>query len=218
MKSLIAIVGTLAACGCLQAAELTTNEMAGAQAQATNALAAFRRFVTSNDLARLGFLNTNEVNQAVLGEPFRVYRVSRTRAGTYMPGLEFSTLIEAQPRVIFPLVVSTNTKSSAMVRLDAGGWVTENWGNAGLGRQLAATRDALAVSNAPAAAQSFAVEIPVIGLWFVGYTNAGNNTVEFLTTLNLTFGTNNFPAQTQVSPALMQKIGQMANRYGGRAN
>ena len=218
MKLFIITVVVFAVVGCPKAAELTTNEMGGARAQGTNALEAFRRFVTTNDVTRLGFLTTNELYQAVLGEPLRVYRISRTAAKAYVAGQAFATLIEPAPRVIFPLLVnSTNTKSSILVRMENGAWVTENWGGAGLAKQLTSTRDSLAVSNAPAATNSIAVEVPVVGLWFIGYTNANNNTVELLTTVAVTIDGNNVPPQTMVSTTLMEKIAEMATRYGGRA-
>lgn len=220
MKILFVLAGALlAGCGVNAAEALNESDLLQAEQQAQVGLVALKRSVTTNGAIRLGFASTNEVHQAVLGQPFRVYRISVAKASNYTPGVLFSTLIEPAPRVIFPLVVNQTNKSSLVVHRGANGWLTEKRGGFELIKQLTTTRLLLA-SNVPPSvvAGSFAVEIPVIGLWFLGYTNPANDRVDFLTTGNVRLGATNIPPQTQVSTNLMAKVAQLAGRYQGRSN
>ena len=219
MKPLLFLSAAVACAGCVSAAELSSNDVHQARIQGTNGLASFKLLIKPATAVPQGFSSTNEIQSAVLGEPFRVYRVPLDRLRAYAPPQDFKLLLTPAPKVIFPLEVHGKTKSSLTVRLEGNRWRTDNWGLPALIKDMTAARHNLATNQPQWAEQSYAVEIPVFNLWFLGYTNTLNNSVEFVTLSALKFGTVTVASAQQVVPVnAMTNLAAMANKYTGLSN
>ena len=217
MKRLVVFVSVLGVFVGLNGAELSVSNLVAAQFKATNsALNEFRGVFNTNNAHALGFVSTNEFSTATVGQPFRVYQVPLDRLRAYQSS-PFNSLLEPAPRMIFPVLIGAQTKSSMVLRLESGQWVSDRFGGPEIIKGLAATRDALATHDQRWATESFAVEIPVVALWFVGYTNSAKK-VQLVTPIDLQIGGLTLATNATVTPAFMKKLAEIANRYTGRSN
>jgi hypothetical protein len=206
---------TCAAMTC--AAGLTTNQLAQARAQGSNALASLKGEIRPATAAGMGFSSTNEAQGAVLGEQFCIYKISKAQLLAYIPGQLLNTMLAAEDRVIYPALVNGVPKSTIIVALVSGSWRTDKFGDPALIEGLSAVRQEIAATNAVLANQTFAVEVSIPNFWFLGYTNAANS-VELRATSNLKLGPISKGPHELLDVGLMQQLTKVAQRYGGLAN
>src|SRR5438105_10712102 len=118
--------------------------------QASNSVVTFRTLITPANYFLMGFHTLAEPAQATNGEPVQIYAVRQDRLNNFHPGQDFATLLEINPqqrpapRVIVPIMVGTNVRSSAILRFapQPGApdqWTNSDWGQPKLIRDLMAT-------------------------------------------------------------------------------
>jgi hypothetical protein len=218
MRLHIFLVLACAVAGLACADELTTNDLQQARMQGSNALISLKRRVKPGTAAGMGFSSTNEAQQAVLGEPFRVYEISKNRLVTYNGTQTFASLLEPASRVIYPAEVNGSPKSTIIVSQVGGMWRTEMFGDPALISELTGARKAISATNLALASQTFAVQIPVSSFWFLGFTNLGTDAVALMVTTNLTLGPVTSPTHGLVTTNLVNEFRKVAQRYGGFSN
>src|SRR6266849_7685470 len=87
-------------------------------AQASNSLVTLRALITPENYSLLGFHTVDEPLQASNAEPVQVYAVRLDQLYNYHAGQTFNSLLESDPlqnpasRVIVPVMVGTNVRSS----------------------------------------------------------------------------------------------------------
>jgi hypothetical protein len=115
------------------------------------------------------------------------------------------------------LLVGGEVKSSIVLRLEGSQWVSDRFGGPELIKGLASTRDVIVTRNQRFAAESFVVEIPLVALWFVGYTNNAKQ-VQLITPIPLKMGGLTVGTNQPLTQAFMKKLSGIANGYPNQSN
>jgi len=136
---------------------------------ATRSLENFRRLVDAQNYRELGFDSPDQAAAASLGQPLKVYLVKLDQLRDYKAGADPEALLSDINQVYYPITVGGQARSGIVLELKNGEWKGVSFGNSGLARKLAELRQAAA----PGGAQLL-VELPVLGLDFLGQRGADN--------------------------------------------
>jgi hypothetical protein len=210
--------------GWVAAGPLSSNDVVAARIQGSNSLLTLRTLISSRNYHMLGFHSTNEVFAATNGEPLTIYGVVQGNLTNYLPGQSFEPLLELEPhRVIIPIKVGTKVRSSTTLRLQPGpsgapaSWVTANWGQPRLIRDLILTYRYIPTAEVLSGTDRFVVEIPSLDLWFIGYTNTTKQLV-LRSTVEMPLGPITIGQNELVTQAAMHLLALIAQRYNGLPN
>lgn len=196
----------------------------------TQALAAAANGLTNlqtlalKDFAGLGFASTNEANMATLGTPIQVYRMSLTNVQTYTTNtaynglLEFDAITQNANRVIVPVVVGGQPKSSISLRLNnSTNWIVDKIGSPVLIQSLLTATDHVPAAFRNGPIPVFAVEFPLFDLWWIAYYDATND-LKLIASRNMPLAPPNVPAFAEMPPSGMYKLATVAQRYNQKPN
>jgi hypothetical protein len=226
MKARLILLLLLLAHGPVSAAMvlMPTNELDSARSQATNSLVAFRDLISSSNYQLLGFHSTNEVLLATNAEPVPIYSAGLGKLRSYVPGQSLDTLLEPNPQqVIIPVMVGTNVRTSITLRFQsgapspAGAWTTANWGQPQLIRELIGTVGSIPPAEVQSGTAPFAVELPVLDLWLVGYVN-GQGKLVLRATVDMPLGPVTIHRHEILTEQAMYRLAIAAQRYNGLPN
>lgn len=163
--------------GWAAALPISTNDIALARSQGSNSLVTLKALVTPRNYHLLGFHSADEVLQATNAEPIAIYSAVQGNLTNYLPGLSFDSVLAQESRqVIMPIMVGANVRASTTLRAQpaapgaAATWATANWGQPRLIRNLMATFRNIPNADVLPGSVPFAVEIPVLDIWFIGST------------------------------------------------
>jgi len=126
---------------------------------AQKSLEAFSALVTADDYAALGFDSLEEVADAQLGEPFEVQMVQLDRLKEFSQETDPNELLTDASRVIYPVTVNEEVRSSLEIGPIEGGWQGTTFGSPELIRPLAELR------GSP---EDFIVWVPALNMYFIG--------------------------------------------------
>lgn len=213
------------------AAPLGTNELAAARTQGSNSLATFEGLITPSNFQLMGFNAVAEVGTATNGEPLLIYTVQLTQLAGYQPPNNFGLLVHPDPRVepapvtrvIVPILVGTNVRSSMTLRLVSAApgqpvrWTNANWGYSGLIKDLIGTYRTIPQNQLKSGWSPFAVEIPVFDIWLIGYYTPQND-LRFRATSDMRVGAVAINRNQDISEAHMHQMAIIAQRYNGLPN
>jgi hypothetical protein len=194
------------------------------RSQASNSLAVYQALITPANYNLLGFHSTNDILQATNGEPLVAYEIGLNQLRTYLLGGDFEPLLEPNPnlpsqRVIVPVMVGTNVRSSITLReqVGQGHWTNANWGQPKLIRELNATYCAIPNAQLFPRSVRFVVEIPVFDFWLVGYYDTQNRLV-LRSTRELHLGQLVINPHQVITQAVMYRLAIAAQHYNGLPN
>jgi hypothetical protein len=139
------------------------------QAAATRALDPLRKLVTAQTYRDLGFDDPSEAASATLGEPIRVSMVRLDALRQYEAGRDPERLLTDAGRVIYPIEVKNQVKSSIIVEGVAGQWKATSFGGPHLVRQIARFRSDVNARIKPAQDSMSVVHVAALNLYFLGY-------------------------------------------------
>ena len=128
---------------------------------AANALDTLRALVTEQNYKNLGFDSVSEVKNAALGAPLPVYEIGLDRLKGYEAGQDGNALLTPTEEILYPVAVGGETRSSVSVVKKERGYVPSSFGKASIAKGLARFRG-------QDTAATFAVHIPILGLYFLG--------------------------------------------------
>jgi len=139
---------------------------ADAQAAATESLSTFRQLVNAQNYKELGFESPEEVANATLGEPIHVLVVSLNQLRQYEPGSDPNRLLTDFNQIHYPVVVGDQVRSAILVDQVNGKWKAGTFGATNLAKLIATARKGTQTSNP---SQDVVVEVPSLGLYFLGH-------------------------------------------------
>jgi len=207
--------------GWAAALPISTNDIALARSQGSNSLASFTALITPRNYHLMGFHSAEEILQATNAEPLAIYTVVHGNLTNYLPGVSFDSLLEPESlQVIIPIMVGAKVRSSTALRLQPGAspsWATVNWGQPRLIRNLMATYRNIPNGEIHADSLPFAVEIPALDIWFIGYYNTQNQLV-LRSTVELRLGALTLSRHEIVPESAMFQLALIAQRYNGLPN
>jgi hypothetical protein len=158
---------------------------ADAQAAATESLSTFRQLVNAQNYKELGFESPEEVANATLGEPIHVLVVSLNQLRQYEPGGDPNRLLTDFNQIHYPVVVGDQVRSAILVDQVNGKWKTGTFGATNLAKLIATARKGTQTSNP---SQDVVVEVPSLGLYFLGHRTEDNKLTLTPLTDNAVFG------------------------------
>lgn len=172
--ALLFLAALLAVSACSSRGQLPTNQgdelqtFSDAQSAATRALDTFRKLVTRDNFKELGFESLDEASAAALGEPRRVFDVRLDQLREYREGTDADRLLNDANRIVYPVVVREQVRSSISVEKKDGKWRAVDFGNTGLAKQISATTRAMAANQRPEDTPVLVHVLP-FNLYFLGH-------------------------------------------------
>lgn len=91
-------------------------------------LSAFQSVVTSKNYQQMGFKSAGEVKSARLGVPLPVFMVRLDDLRAYKSGIDPHTLLRDLDRVVFPVLVNDEVRSSVTIEKRNGRWQGTGFG------------------------------------------------------------------------------------------
>lgn len=125
---------------------------------AQEGLTTLRQVVNPGNYAALGFGSPDEVRQATLGEPLRIYLVRLDALRAFNRQSDPNKLLEDVRRSLYPVEVSRKVATSIFVSGSHEGWRASELGNAAVARMVSAFRHG---------AGDFLVYVPALKSYFV---------------------------------------------------
>lgn len=126
---------------------------------AQEGLATLKQVVNANNYAALGFGSPDEVRQATLGEPLRIYRVQLDALRKFTGQTDPQSLLVDAKRTLFPVQVSQRVATSIFVTQAHDGWRAGELGNAAVAQLVSRYRHN---------DSDFVVHVPALQSYFVG--------------------------------------------------
>jgi len=126
----------------------------------SDALATLQQLVTDANYKSLGFDSVAQVKTAALAAPMPVFEIGLDRLKSYQAGQDVGGLLTPSQASIYPVTADGQTKSSITVVKRPNGYVPSSFGNAEIAKGLARYRGSKT-------ADSFAVHVPVLGMYFL---------------------------------------------------
>ena len=121
-------------------------------------LATLRKLITEDNFAAMGFESVEEVSAASLGDPLEIFYVPLDQLKAYQPQGEIEGMLLNSGRIIFPVIVEEQVRSSVTVSGAGTTWRATEYGGPMLMKALAKVRK---VGN------EFVVSVPALNLYFV---------------------------------------------------
>jgi hypothetical protein len=117
----------------------------------------------------MGFDDPSEVKNVTLEEPIPVSLVRLDALRQYQTGGDPSQLLTDTTRLIYPVAVQNQVKSSITVERVAGEWKTTSLGRPRLVRQIARFKNEVNAQQNPAQDSINVVHVAALNLYFLGY-------------------------------------------------
>jgi hypothetical protein len=190
----------------------TPPTFADAQTAATQSLATFKKLVTADNFRELGFDSADQVAKANLGAPLRIYVVKLDQLREYEPSKDANSLLSESPQMYYPVTVDGQSRSSIVVEQVEGRWRSASFGNAGLAKQIASISRAN-TAEASAASTQVMVQIPALGVFFLGSRNADNKLS--LTSLAASDALGLKAGTTESAEQVFARLAPIAKNYNG---
>jgi len=176
MLALLALALVLLVPACKRGSgQLPTNQggevqtFSDAQSAAARALETYRKLVTRDNFKELGFESADELSAATLGEPRQVFAVKLDQLREYRAGADASSLLSNANRVIYPVNVREQVRSSISVEQRDNRWRATDFGNAGLAKQISQAAKTVAASTQKAEEAPIVVHVLPFNLYFLGH-------------------------------------------------
>jgi hypothetical protein len=134
------------------------------------ALPTFRELVAAQKNAReMGFESADELARAELGDPLPVFLVPLDQLRRYERGTDPGALLAPAPRVLYPVTVERQVRSSLAVIRTEKGLQASSFGSPNRTRLIDRARGASMERTRLPAAAYFEVDVPALNLVFVGH-------------------------------------------------
>ncbi len=130
---------------------------ASSQEAAQTGLKVMQSLVRTENFQGLGFTSVEQVKNAQLGDPLKVYRVPLDELTAYKEGGNASVLLQDAHKLIYPVTVDQQVVSSLSATQRDDGWRASEFGNSALTRALVAHR---------AGKDDFVVWVPALKVYF----------------------------------------------------
>lgn len=140
-----------------------------AQTAATRAIDPLRKLVTADNARDMGFESPAEAAAAALGEPIRVQMVRLDALQNYVAGADPGSLLMEANRILYPVTVKDQVKSSIIVEGTGNQWKATSFGGPHLAGQIARFRADVTARLKPSADSVSVVHVAALNLYFLAY-------------------------------------------------
>ena len=139
------------------------------QKVAPKALITLNELVTRKNYTVMGFESLSEVPTARLGEYLQVFMVRLDQLQTYKPGSDPNEILSGGDRVIYPVTVNGQVRSSIVVEKVKGSWNATSFGGSNQVKILTKVRKADSDSKKLPISSYFVVQVPALNLNFIAH-------------------------------------------------
>ena len=139
------------------------------QQVAPKALLTFNELVTKENYTVMGFESPSEVSAARLGEHLQVFMVRLDQLQMYKPGSDPNKILSGGDRVIYPVTVSEQVRSSIVVEKVKERWKATSFGGSNQVKMLTKVRKADSDSKRLPISSYFVVQVPALNLNFIAH-------------------------------------------------
>lgn len=139
------------------------------QKVASEALRTFSELVTEKNYQAIGFESPGEVPAASLGEPLRFFMVRLDHLQKYQPGSDPNKILSGGERVIYPVTVEEQPRSSIVVEKMKEQWEATSFGGPNLVKMLTKVREDSSNATRLPISSYFAVQVPALNLYFIAH-------------------------------------------------
>lgn len=108
---------------------------------ATDGLGSFLKAIPMSDLSHYGFSPNEDLTQATLGKPFRVYTISPDKILSYETQMELSSIVSPTSLWFFPVLCRGEVRTILTVDRMGEKWQAVAIGSSGLAGQLKSVKD-----------------------------------------------------------------------------
>ncbi len=141
--------------------------------EAQRSIAVLQRLASERGYQGLGFESLEEVKSATLGAPLQVFMVGLDALRDYQSQTDPNSLLIDEHRLIYPVVVGGQQRSSITMQELEGKWEIASIGRPRLANAIALTRQGVIKSTNAPIESTFGVEVPALNLFFIGYRADG---------------------------------------------
>jgi hypothetical protein len=164
--SLIAVTGTLAQDDVQADAQRKESETKDVAARA---LVTFQKIGKQTNFKAMGFESADEMTNATLGQPVSVFMVELGDLRAYQAGSDPAKLLKPIDKLIYPVNVKNEVRSSIVLQKGKDGWKASDFGGANFARLVTRARDESAKATGLPTAGYFVVQVPALNAYFLGY-------------------------------------------------
>src|SRR6267143_139495 len=164
--SLIAVEGTLAQDNIQADVQRKESETRDVAAQA---LVTFQKIGKQTNVKAMGFESADEMTNAALGQPLSVFMVELGDLRAYQAGSDPNKLLKPIDKVIYPVSVKDEVRSSIVLQKGKEGWKASDFGGANFARLVTRVRDESAKAAGLPATAYFVVQVPALNAYFLSY-------------------------------------------------
>jgi hypothetical protein len=136
---------------------------------ATQALATFQKMGKQANFKAMGFESADEMTNATLGQPLLVYMVELGDLRAYQAGSDPNKLLKPIDKMIYPVNVKEEARSSIVLQKDKDGWKASDFGGANFARLVTRARDEAVKTTGLPSTGCFVVQVPSLNAYFLGY-------------------------------------------------
>jgi len=122
----------------------------------------------------MGFDAVSDVRSAILGEPLVVFHVGLDSLRNYQVRVDPFTLLRGGSRILYPVLVRRETRSSITLARDRSGWKGVAYGGPVTARRVWAVLSDTTRRPPPSSRQYFLVQVLALNLNFLGVNQNGN--------------------------------------------
>jgi hypothetical protein len=191
--------------GCQRSGKSTTASARPEQAAAF-AIGVLQRLVTEQNFRSLGFDSPEQVKRAQPGQPLAVFDVGLDQLKAYKPGVDPDHVLQQSARIIYPVTVDGQVKSSITITHKESRYQASNFGDAEIIKRLSRYR-----LNQPEGSD-FIVRVPAFNMYFLGRRVEGRLVLVPIIDdprLKLT------PGEAVGADIVLEQLVPLANSYNG---
>lgn len=136
---------------------------------AARALVTFQKIGKETNFKAMGFESADEMTNATLGQPLSVFMVELDALRAYQSASDPNKLLKSIDKVIYPVSVRDEVRSSIVLQKGKEGWKASDFGGANFARLVTRARDESAKATTLPPTAYFVVQVPALNAYFVGY-------------------------------------------------
>jgi hypothetical protein len=212
MRSFILIVSLVAGATIVAAQQTAQTNVKETEAIASRSLDTLRQLVNSGNFKNMGFESAEEAAGATLGEPIAVSMVTLEDLRAYQSGADPEKLLKPSDKVIYPVSLKDQVRSSITVQKTNEGWKTTELGRPNLAKLLTSALQRSSAANQVPANAHFAVQIPALNAYFTAYRANGKL---MLTSVIDDAGLNLAAGKTLPAEEVFGALAPIAQKYNG---
>lgn len=139
------------------------------QKVASEALVTLSELVTKENCKAMGFKSLSEARTAKLGEHLQVFIVRLDQLQKYKPGSDPDKILSGGDRVIYPVTVEEQVRSSIVVEKVKEHWNATSFGGSNQIKMLTKMRKACSDSTSLPISSYFTVQVLALNLYFIAH-------------------------------------------------